>query len=108
MRFIEQRLAAQNQSLEDWVTIEHNSQSAANATARNIVTSTRQISSMDWPEFFEQVSLVDNILCEGSEFPSLDFVTRDRYRHRIEVLAQGSTSSEIEIARAIVSDPGSI
>ncbi|MBK9037646.1 MAG: phosphorylase [Bdellovibrionales bacterium] len=107
LRFIEQRLAAQNQSLEDWVTIEHNSQSAANATARNIVTSTRQISSMDWPEFFEQVSLVDNILCEGSEFPSLDFVTRDRYRHRIEVLAQGSTSSEIEIARAIVSDPGS-
>jgi cyclic beta-1,2-glucan synthetase len=105
-QFIDQRLAANGHSIEEYVTDEHNSQSAANITARNIVTSARLISAFDWTDFFEQNSIVDKILRDGSDFGLMDFATRDRYRHRIEELSRYSPLSELEVATAALSDPG--
>jgi cyclic beta-1,2-glucan synthetase len=42
----------------------------------------RHISSFDWKEFFESVSLVDQRLRSQSAFASMDFKTRDRYATR--------------------------
>ncbi|MGE3973535.1 MAG: glucoamylase family protein [Bdellovibrionales bacterium] len=106
LQFIDDKLAATGEVIETWVTKEHNSQSAANITSRNIITSARLISALDWSEFFEEVSLVDQILRQGSNFGSMDFPTRDRYRHRIEDLARHSKLTEIEIAKAVSSNPG--
>ena len=50
------------------------------------------MSAIDWAEFFESVSLVDDALREGSDFAAMDFVTRDRYRRAIETLARGCRS----------------
>jgi cyclic beta-1,2-glucan synthetase len=41
---------------------EHQRQGATNVTARNIITSMRLISDVDWPELVESVSLVDDTL----------------------------------------------
>ena len=106
LQYLDQKLAADGQVIETCVTAEHNRQSMANITARNIITSSRLMSAFDWPEFFEQTSLVDQILREGSDFASMDFATRDRYRHRIEELARHSPLSEIEVAQTVVADPG--
>ena len=69
---------------------EHQRQGASNVTVRNIITSMRLLSDVDWPEFFESVSLVDDLLRSGSDFAAMDFATRDLYRRAIEHFARGS------------------
>jgi cyclic beta-1,2-glucan synthetase len=105
LQFLDQKLGAFDQTIEICVSNEHGLQSSANITTRNIITSCRLISAFDWSEFFEQTSLVDQILRNGSDFSQMDFTTRDRYRHRLEDLARHSKKSEIEIAHAVVADP---
>ena len=68
-------------------------------TVRNVITSMRLMSAVDWAEFFESVSLVDAVLRADSDFAAMDFATRDRYRHAIEKLARGSGHTEIEVAQ---------
>ena len=77
-------------------------QGAMNVTMRNIITSMRLISTIDWPEFFESVSLVDAALRDASDFGEMDFPTRDLYRRAIEEFAQCSNLSELEIARSLI------
>ena len=71
-------------------------------SVRNIITSMRLISAFDWQEFFESVSLVDEILRNDTHFADMDFSTRDDYRHAIEDLSRGSNHSEIEVAKRVV------
>src|ERR1700690_3761891 len=71
-------------------------------TVRNFITSMRLISAFEWPDFFEAVSLVDEILRAETNFGELDFATRDSYRHAIESLSRGSRHSEVEIAQRVV------
>ncbi len=100
--WLDQRLSSQGTNADEIVREEHRRQGAANVTVRNIVTSMRLISELDWAEFFESVSLVDEALQVGSDFAGMDFPTRDRYRRAIETLARGSAHSEIEVARACI------
>ena len=79
---------------------EHQRQGAANVTVRNIITSMRLISDVDWNELFERISLVDDVLAAGSAFREMDFPTRNLYRSAIEELARGSNRTELDIARA--------
>ena len=72
----------------------------SNVTVRNIITSMRLLSDVDWPEFFESVSLVDDLLRSDSDFAAMDFPTRDLYRRAIEELARGSKLTELEVAAA--------
>jgi cyclic beta-1,2-glucan glucanotransferase len=101
--WLDQRLAAQGTSADEVVRAEHRRQAAMNVTVRNIITSMRLMSSLDWHDFFESISLVDRILSENSNFRQLTFATRDSYRHAIEDLARHSSHSETEIA-SIVTD----
>jgi cyclic beta-1,2-glucan synthetase len=100
--WLNRTLSAQGTSASEVVAREHHSQGAANATVRNIITSMRWMSSIDWFEFFESVSLVDEVLRTAPPFPAMDFATRDEYRKQIELLSRGSGRSEIEVAREAV------
>jgi cyclic beta-1,2-glucan glucanotransferase len=60
----------------------------------------RLVSDVDWTELVERVSLLDDLLQSGSDFASMDFLTRNLYRSAIEGLARGSKLSELEITRA--------
>ena len=68
-------------------------------TVRNVITSMRLMSAVDWAELFESVSLVDAALRADSDFAAMDFATRDHYRHAIEALARGSGHPELEVAQ---------
>jgi cyclic beta-1,2-glucan synthetase len=96
---LERRLAKEGTTSDELVRAEHQAQGALNVTVRNVITSMRHISSFDWKEFFEAVSLVDQHLRAESAFASMDFKTRDRYRHAIEDLSSGSGRSELDVAR---------
>ena len=99
LTWVHEKLAAQNTNADDIVHSEHQRQGAVNLSVRNVITSLRLISSVDWAKFFESVSLVDELMREGSSFALFDFPTRDLYRHAIEDLARRSRHSEIDVAR---------
>ena len=100
--WLDERLTSQGTNADEIVREELRRQGAANITVRNIITSMRLISELDWAEFFENVSLVDEELRAGSNFANMDFPTRDRYRRAVEELARGSAHSEIDVARAAI------
>jgi cyclic beta-1,2-glucan synthetase len=91
--------AAHETSADDTVHQELQRQGAVNVSVRNVITSLRLISSVDWANFFESVSLVDALLRTESAYGSFDFSSRDLYRHAVEDLARGSRRTEIEVAR---------
>ena len=100
--WLDQRLAHAGTNADEIVRAEHQQQGAMSVSVRNIITSMRLISAFDWQEFFETVSLVDEILRSETNFADMDFSTRDDYRHAIENLARGSKHSEIEVAKRVV------
>ena len=98
--WLDQRLAAQQMTVDTVVRDVHRRQGATNVTMRNIITSLRTISDVDWQELIEQISLVDDALAAGTAFKDMDFPTRNLYRSAIEELARGSQRTELDIAES--------
>ncbi|HEY7369182.1 MAG TPA: glycosyl transferase, partial [Thermoanaerobaculia bacterium] len=97
--WLNERLAAEGLTPDELVQAEHHEQVATHVTVRNVITSMRLLSSVDWKEFFEKVSLVEDALREGTDVAMMDFATRDRYRHAVEELSRGSGVPELDVAR---------
>lgn len=102
LTWLDQRLVLQGTTTDAVVRREHQRLGAAAVTVRNIITSMRLISDVDWSELVERISLVDDVLADGSIFRDMDFSTRNLYRSAIENLARGSGLSEIDVARKAV------
>ncbi|HXE48565.1 MAG TPA: glucoamylase family protein, partial [Ramlibacter sp.] len=96
--WLEERLKLQDTSVGEVVEHAHQRQGASNVTVRNVITSMRLISDIDWAELFESVSLVDECLRRRSAFAAMDFATRNLYRSAIEQLARGSGLTEMDVA----------
>ncbi len=96
--WLDGRLARQGTTPDEVVEHAQSRQGASNLTMRNIVTSMRLVSEVDWADFFEDVSLIDVRLNAGSDFAAMDFATRNCYRTAIEEIARGSALSEAEVA----------
>ena len=84
IHWLDERLADQGTTREQIVQEELRAQGAMNVTVRNVITSMRRISNIDWSEVFESVSLVDVALGQDSEFAAMDFATRNMYRRAVE------------------------
>ena len=106
LAWLDAQLARQGTSADAVVRDEHHRQVASSVTVRNIITSMRLISDVDWTELFEHVSLVDDIFKAGSAFGEMDFPTRNLYRSAVEHLARGSDLTELDVARAAVAKAG--
>jgi cyclic beta-1,2-glucan synthetase len=101
---LQEALHAQDDSPDEMLRLEHQRQAADQLAIGNIITSMRLLSSVDWPLFFERVSLVEKILRDdpAGAYARMDFPTRDRYRHSVEELAKGAKTSEQRIAMRAV------
>ena len=106
LHWLDKVLAAQGTTTEQAVDAQQQREGSANVTIRNVITSMRLMSSIDWRELFESVSPVDAILRDGGDFARLDFATRELYRHAIEVIARRSHRPETEIAERAVAAAG--
>ena len=64
----------------------------------------RSLGAIDWKEFLETLSLVEQTLRSepADVYSDMDFATRDRYRHVVESLARQSRLSETEVAQMAV------
>ena len=102
VRWLEEQIAGEGRTIEATVQAEHARQAGMNVTARNIITSMRAISAIDWPELFERLSLVDAKLRAGTDFAAMDFPTRDLYRKRIERLARQSRTNELDVTDRVM------
>ncbi|MBL8499784.1 MAG: cyclic beta 1-2 glucan synthetase, partial [Nitrosomonas sp.] len=102
--WVEQKL------LEQGVTATQLSESAGRTAAANQISiansigSLRVIDTMNWRDYVELLSVVEEILREDPAGMHIcqDFATRDRYRHVIEDVARGSSHSEPEVAREAI------
>ena len=97
---LEQALAARGQTIEDAIRTEGQNQAAAQAAMANLIGSLRLISTFDWSEFFESVSLVEQVLQRdpAGVYGRMDFRSRDRYRHAIEELAVPTGEGQLLLA----------
>lgn len=102
LTWLDQRLAIQNTTTEAVVREVHRRQGASNVTVRNIITSLRAISDVDWQQLFERLSLVDAVFAADGPFEMMDPPTRTLYRSAVEELARGSKRTELDIADAAV------
>ncbi|HEY6360870.1 MAG TPA: hypothetical protein VIX63_07175, partial [Vicinamibacterales bacterium] len=93
-------LAARGHTVEDAIRSEGRHQAAEQASMANLIGSLRLISSFDWSEFFESVSLVEQVLQRdpAGVYGHMDFRSRDRYRHAVEELAQPTGDDQLRVA----------
>src|SRR5579859_6070613 len=106
LTWLDRRMASQGTTTDIVVHDEHQRQGASIVTVRNIITSMRLVTDVDWTELVERMSLVDTILAAGSGFAAMDFPTRNLYRSAIEELARGSALPEISVARRCMEAAG--
>ena len=98
VQWLEQQVAtSEGASVDTAVQAEYRVQAEMNVTVRNIITSMREISAIEWPEIFERISLVDAALRATGAYAAMDFPTRDAYRKRIERVARHSKATEVEV-----------
>ncbi len=102
--WLEQRLAEQGLSSEQLIHRENQSQAADQVSVSHSISSLRFSSTMNWKEFVETLSVVDQALRRdpADVYAAMDFSTRDRYRHAVEELARHGGLSEVEAARETV------
>ncbi len=73
-------------------------------TVGRCIISLRLLASHDWLDFFERVSLVEQVLRDDPArlYGRLEFQTRDMYRKIVEQLARAIDGDEVQVARAAV------
>ena len=104
LTWLEQRLAESGQTIEQLVQMEGQQQAANQVSVSNSIGSLRLLGAMDWREFVEILSSVEQTLRDdpSGAYPQMDFSTRDRYRHAVEAIARLGPRSETEVARQAV------
>jgi len=73
LMWLERRLTAQGTTADEIVRDQHQRQGATNVTTRNIITSMRLVSDVDWTELVESVSLVDDCCSPAATSPAWIF-----------------------------------
>ena len=104
LTWIEQQLAESGLSIEQLVRWGNQQQAADQVSISNSIGSLRFLGTMDWREFVETMSVVEQILRTepGAAYARMDFASRDRYRHSIEEVAKSSGLSEDAVARRAI------
>lgn len=104
LTWMEQRLSESGLTIEQLVQAETRQQAADQVSMSSSIGSLRYLSAMDWREFVETMSTVEQILREdpADVYGRMDFATRDRYRHVVEKIAARSARSESEVARQAI------
>jgi cyclic beta-1,2-glucan synthetase len=100
LTWIEQRLSESHLTIEQLVRSENQQQAADQVSVSNSIGSLRFLTAMNWREFVETMSVVEQILRKDPSdiYIKMDFITRDHYRHIVEKIAKYSPLSESEVA----------
>ena len=100
LTWIEQQLSESGMTIERLVQLGNQQLAADQLSISNSIDSLRFLGAMDWKEFVERMSIIEQILRNDpvGAYSQMDFSTRDHYRHIIEKIAKRSPMSEVEVA----------
>jgi len=89
-QWLEQRLGERRQTVADQVRLDNQDQAADRIAVANAITSLRGMGAVDWKDFVERISPIEAILREdpAAIYETMDFATRDLYRHEVEQIAR--------------------
>lgn len=104
LTWIEQRLWEDGQTIEQKVQREGQQQAVDQVSIGNSIVSLRDLDAIDWRTFVESLSVVEQTLLgdPAGVYGTMDFGTRDQYRHVIERIAKRSLLTEQAVARQAV------
>ncbi len=99
-RWFTYRLNQYEITLEVAMRQEAQKESRLEVNVQNAVLSLRQILEVDWSDFVEDCSLINDVLKQdpSGDYNRMDFQTRDLYRKVIEKLSRRSAYTEIQVA----------
>ena len=100
LSWMEERLADEGQNIQQLMQAESQFQATTQVSVGNSIGSLRFLDTMDWRDFVEEQSVVEKIIRTdpAGVYASMDFATRDAYRHTIERVAKWSGKPESDIA----------
>ncbi|WP_374694228.1 GH36-type glycosyl hydrolase domain-containing protein [Janthinobacterium sp. J1-1] len=104
LSWLTHKLAESGLTIDQQVQVEIGQQAADQVSIANSIGSLRFLGTMDWQEFVETMSVVEQTLRldPAGTYGAMDFATRDSYRHAIERIAKRSDRSEMEVAEMAV------
>jgi cellobiose phosphorylase len=102
--WVQHRLADEGLTREQLQRTDNQTQAADQVSIGHSIGSLRNLGAMDWRQFVEAMSVVEATLHTdpAGVYPSMDFATRDTYRHRIENLARRASLTELAVAQEAV------
>lgn len=108
LNWLEQQLSGMGTNSNDLVRQENQKQAADQVSVRNSIGTLRFIETIDWREFVERLSCVEQLLVQdpAGTYARMDFTTRDRYRHVVEAVAKNSGLPEKQVAQTVLSLAG--
>jgi cyclic beta-1,2-glucan synthetase len=98
--WIEERVVENGQAVEQLMQSESQYQATMQVSVGNCIGSLRFLDTMDWREFVEEQSVVEQTLRTdpAKVYMQMDFATRDLYRHAVERIARYSKKTELQVA----------
>jgi cellobiose phosphorylase len=104
LTWTEHWLSEAGHTIEHLVQMEAQQQAADQVSIGNSIGSLRALSAIDWREFVETMSAVEQNLRgdPAGVYAGMDFATRDQYRHVVEGLARRSALAEPDVAAAAI------
>lgn len=105
LQWVDRAVAKQDTTIEELAKLERQRQTMCQVSMGHAITSIHFVNAEDWPRFFEEVSLVENVLENdpGNVYKTMDFHSRDYYRHCVEKIARSFKVSELAVARKVLS-----
>jgi hypothetical protein len=100
--WVEHQLHQEGMTAAQLLQVESRTGAANQIAIANSIGSLRFVSAMDWTEFVENHSVVEQSLRgdPAAAHAGQDFATRDLYRHVVEDVARNSECSEAAVASA--------
>lgn len=102
--WLEQHLSGSSNTLNSMILAENQKQAANQVSVSNSINSLRFIAKMEWREFVETISIVEQTLRKDIDgiYSRMDFYTRDHYRHVVERIAKESDLPEYVVAQTVI------
>jgi len=103
-QWLDRKLQMQHTEIDKIIMEEHRKQAAIQMSMGNSVTSLREMGRISWRNSFEKLSIVDKVLREdpAGVYYSMDFESRDNYRHSIEKISKTENIPEIFVAKKAI------
>lgn len=99
--WIEEKLEESETTFEHIVSNAHKKESYYEMSIGNSINSIRKMESLSWEDNFEELCKVNEILDKDplGVYSTMDFKSRDYYRHEIQKISKSTGKSELTVAK---------